>query len=114
MLQANSYTPWPDDPIRFDRMERAFAAGALRDRKLVLTLRPTFRESDFPPDVRKAFQGGLRSASEAFAANDYRHTQLLVVGDPDLSPRQRMAQLEANTDQAFAPLAAPCERLIGF
>jgi len=114
MLQANSYTPWPDDRIRFDRMERAFAAGARQDRGLTLTLQPTFRESDFPRDVRRAFGAGLKSASAAFADNDYRHTQILVVGQPDLTPQQRMAQLEANADQAFAPLASPCERLIGF
>ena len=113
MLQANSYTPWPDDRIRFDRMERAFAAGVQRDRKLALTLQPTFREDDFPPDVRTAFRAGLKTASAAFAADGYKHTQIMVIGQPDLSPRQRMAQLEANADQVFAPLAAPCERLAG-
>jgi len=113
MLQANSYTPWPDDRIRFDRMERALAATALRDRKLVLTLQPTFREADFPPDMRRAFRAGLKTASSAFADSDYRHTQITVLGQPDLSPRQRMAQLEANADQAFAPLATPCEQLAG-
>jgi len=36
-----------------------------------------------------------------------------VVGQPDLSPQQRMAQLEANADEVFAPIASPCERLAG-
>ena len=113
MLQANSYTPWPDDRVRFDRMERAFAGGVQRDRHLALTLQPSFREADFPPDIRAAFRAGLKTASAAFAADGYRHTQIMVVGQPDLSPQQRMAQLEANADQVFAPLAAPCERLAG-
>ena len=113
MLQANSYTPWPDDRIRFDRMERAFAAGVQRDRKLVLTLQPAFREDDFPPDIRRAFRTGLKAASTAFAADGYKHTQIMVIGQPDLSAQQRMAQLEANADQVFASLAAPCERLAG-
>ena len=113
MLQANSYTPWPDDRIRFDRMERAFADGVRQDRKLALVLQPTFREADFPPDIRRAFRAGLQTATAAFANDDYRHTQIMVVGQADLSPRQRMAQLEANADQAFAALAAPCERLTG-
>ena len=113
MLQASSYTPWPDDRIRFDRMERAFSAGAKRYRRLDLVLQPTFSEADFPPDVRQAFQAGVRAASAAFADGGYRHTQILVVGQPDLSPRQRMAQLEANADQVFAPLSAPCDHLAG-
>jgi len=113
MLQSNSYTPWPDDKIRFDQIERAFAAGALQDRKLVLTLEPVFKESDFPPDVRGAFRAGLAASQAVFAQSDYQHTQVLVIGQPDLSPRERMAQLEANADQAFAPLAAPCERITG-
>ena len=113
MLQANSYTPWPDDRIRFDRMERAFAAGVQRDRKLVLTLQPSFREGDLPPDIRTAFRAGLKTASAAFAADGYKHTQIMVVGQPDLSPQQRMAQFEANADEVFMPLAGPCERLAG-
>ena len=114
MLQANSYTPWPDDRIRFDRMERAFAAGARRDRNLVLTLQPAFHEEDFPPDIRVAFRAGLKESEGAFADNGYRHTQIVVVGQTGLSPEQRMAQLEANADQALAPLATPCEHVIGF
>jgi len=113
MLQANSYTPWPEDKTRFDRVEQAFAASALRDRKLTLTLQPVFREADFPPDIRAAFQAGSKTGSAAFAANTYRHTQLMVIGQPDLSPRQRMAQLEANADEVFAAPAAACERLTG-
>jgi len=113
MLQANSYTPWPDDKIRFDRLERAFAAGVMRERKLVLTLQPTFKESDFPADIRGAFRTGLKRSAALFADNAYQHTQILVIGQPELSPLERMAQLEANADQAFTPLAGPCERLIG-
>ena len=113
MLQANSYTPWPDDRIRFDRMERAFAAGVRKDRNLVLTLQPAFREDDFPADIRAAFRAGLKTGSAAFTADGYRHAQIVVVGQPDLSPQQRMAELEANADEAFAPLASPCERLAG-
>jgi len=113
MLQANSYTPWPDDRIRFDRMERAFAAGVRKDRNLVLTLQPAFREDDFPADIRAAFRAGLKTGSAAFAADGYRRIQIIVVGQPDLSPQQRMAQLEANADEVFAPIASPCERLAG-
>jgi len=110
MLQSNSYTPWSWDRARFDRMENAFAVSAKRDRNLVLTLQPTFKEADFPPDVRAAFRAGFKTARDRFAAAGYRHTQVLVLGLPDLSPPQRMAQLEANADQAFAPLVAACER----
>jgi hypothetical protein len=113
MLQANSYTPWPDDQVRFDRMERAFGDGARKDRNLVLTLQPSFREADFPRDVRSAFRAGLKTGSTTFAAGGYRYTQLTVLGRAGLSPRQRMAELEANADQAFAPLSASCERLTG-
>jgi hypothetical protein len=111
MLQANSYTPWPEDRARFDRIEQAFAASAKGDRNLVLTLRPAFKEADFPSDVRAAFRAGLKAAAGRFSAGDYRHHQILVLGQPELSPAARMAQLEANTDEAFAPLAASCERL---
>jgi hypothetical protein len=114
MLQANSYTPSPDDGVRFDRMERAFAAGARQDRNLVLTLQPSFQESDFPRDIRRAFRAGMTSASNAFADKGYRNTQSAVIGQPGLTPQQRLAQMEANADQAFAPLAVPCEQLTGF
>ena len=111
MLQSNSYTPWPLDRARFDRIENAFAASAKRDRKLVLTLQPVFKEADFPADVRTAFRAGFKTAKDRFAEGGYRHTQVLVLGQPDLSPAQRMAQLEANADEAFAPMVASCERL---
>jgi hypothetical protein len=111
MMQSNSYTPWPLDRARFDRIENAFAASAKRDRKLVLTLQPVFKEADFPADVRTAFRAGFKTATDRFAEGGYRHTQVLVLGQPDLSPAQRMAQLEANADEAFAPMVASCERL---
>ena len=75
MLQANSYTPWPNDRSRFDRMEHAFAEGVRRRRRVVLTLQPTFREADFPPDIRGAFQTGLKTATATFAGDVYRRTQ---------------------------------------
>ena len=109
MLQAGSYTPWPDDRIRFDGAERTFAASAKRERNLTLTLQPSFKESDFPADVRAAFRAGIKLSTDRFAEGGYRHTQIMVIGQPGLSPAGRMAQLEANTDEAFAPLAAPCE-----
>ncbi len=111
MLQTNSYTPWPGDRLRFDHMEQGFAASAKRDRKLTLTLQPVFKEADFPADIRRAFRAGLKTASDRFSEAGYRRVQIMVLGEPDLSPRARMAQLEANADEAFAPMAAPCERL---
>jgi len=109
MQLANSYTPSPEDRNRFDRMEQAFAAGARRDRKLTLTLQPTFREADFPVDIRIAFRAGLNASSAAFIDKVYRDKQSDVISQAGPSPRQRMARLEANADEAFAPLAASCE-----
>ena len=111
MLQSNSYTPWPLDRARFDRIENAFAASAQRDRHLALILQPSFKEADFPADVRAAFRAGLKTAASRFAEAGYRHSQLDVLGAVDLTPVQRMSQLEMNADQAFAPLSASCERL---
>ena len=110
MLQSDSYTPWPDDKIRFDKLEQAFSESAKRNRGLVLKLTPVFRETDFPADMRAAFRAGLSESGTVFVSNDYRRTQIMVIGQRDLSPRQRMAQLEANADGAFAHLSAPCAR----
>ena len=108
MLQANSYTPTADDRSRFDRMEQAFADGVLRERNLVLTMQPAFREADFPADIRKAFRAGLKTGSAAFAANAYRNSQIAVLGQDGLTPPMRMTQLEANADAVFGPLSASC------
>jgi len=109
MLESSSYTPWPTDKTRFDRVEAAFSDGAKRRLQLVIKLEPSFREIDLPPDIRAAFRAGLKTSAGAFAAPRYRNTQLTVIEQLDLSPRRRMAQLEANADEAFEPVAAPCE-----
>jgi hypothetical protein len=111
MQASGAYTPSPGAPARFDRVEASFIDSAHKDMGVLLHLRPTFAEADFPDDVRQAFQAGLKETTALFAADDYRARRKAVLDQPDMAPIPRMASLEANADASFKPLGEPCDQL---
>ena len=111
MQASGSYTPAPDAPARFDHIEASFIDSTRADMRLVLHLRPTFAEADFPPDVRQAFQAGLKEAAALYASSDYQVRRKAVMDQADLAPIPRMASLEAIADASFKPLGEPCDQL---
>ena len=111
MEASGSYTPSPDAPTRFDHLEASFVDAARADMRLELHLRPTFAETDFPDDVRAAFQGGLAEAAALYKADDYLAQRKALLDQKDLAPIPRMAALESNADARFKPLGEPCDQL---
>jgi hypothetical protein len=103
--------PSASAPARFNRVETAFAALTLRDRKLTLRLQPAFHESDFPADMRQAFRVGLAEAGQVFQAPAYRSEHMRIFAEADAATGQRMGDLETQTDAAFEDLGRPCDRL---
>ena len=111
MQASGSYTPAADAPARFDHLEASFIDAAQADMNIVLHLRPTFAEKDFPDDVRAAFQGGLAEAAALYKADDYLAQRKALLDQKDLAPIPRMAALESNADARFKPLGEPCDQL---
>ncbi len=111
MQASGSYTPSPEAPARFDRLEASFIDSTHKDMGVTLHLRPTFAEADFPPDLRQAFQAGLKEARDLYAADDYRGRQKAVLAQADLAPIPGMASLEDAADARFKPLGEPCDQL---
>ena len=111
MKATTAYTPLPEDPPRFDRLEAAFVAHAAAERHLTLLLRPTFAEKDFPGDLRRAFRAGVSESGAAFGDPDYKLKKTEFLADTSEPPIPRMQKLETLADAAFAPLGEPCDRL---
>jgi hypothetical protein len=111
MQASGSFTPAPDAPARFDRLEASFIDTAHARRHVTLHLRPTFAEKDFQPDLRAAFRTGLAEVGAAFGADDYKARRKAVLDQADLAPIPRMSALEANADSNFKPLGEPCDQL---
>jgi hypothetical protein len=111
MQAAGAYTPSPEAPARFDRLEASFIDSTHKDMAITLHLRPTFAEADFPPDLRLAFQAGLKEAKDLYTADDYRDRQKAVLARTDLAPIPGMASLEEAADARFKPLGEPCDQL---
>ena len=109
MLETGA-PPSLDAPVRFNRVETAFSALALRDRQLTLRLQPTFKETDFPVDIREAFRTGLKEAGQRFAARAYRTERTDILASAGQTPNSRMSAAEYQSDAAFADLGGPCDR----
>ena len=102
--------PSPSAPARFEQIETAFAALVQRDRNLTLRLQPTFKESDFPTDVRDAFRVGLNETSARFAVDAYKTERMRIFAETSQTPNARMSDMEAHADAAFDDLGRPCDR----
>ncbi len=111
MRATSTYTPLPDDPPRFDRLEAVFIAHAQSERHLALHLRPTFAEKDFPRDLRRGFRVGLKEANATFSGSDYRAAKIRLFSGGGIQQASRMQDLEAHADAVFAKLGEPCDRI---